>query len=226
MKLLKLIVPIILFILIAVFLIFLGPIRGIVTFRDRFKKGINPAWAPKTPEKWELASESKNSFYRLKEPGEYGEGVTRPAEYSLVNDFIYTDFTLKCKIRCDASLSLRYRDVVIIFGYQDDRHFYYAHFSNISDDLHNAIMLVNGDYRQRLNERVPEPMLTDLDFHDVRLRRKATGDIQVYFDERLVMAAHDTTFTKGKVGIGSFDDVASFDDVKIRGKAVKPASIE
>ena len=223
MKSLRIIVPIIFFTISVVFLILLGqPIRGIVTFKDNFKKGINPAWSPRTPDKWALTKEGKNSFYQLKSPGEHDEGLSRPTEYSLVKDYKYTDFTFNCKLRCDAPTDVRYRDVVIIFGYQDDTHFYYVHFSNISDDLHNAIMLVDGDHRRKLNEDVPDPTMTDLEFHKAKVKRNSrTGDIEVYFDGKLVMEAQDKTFTAGKVGLGSFNDVGSFDDVKITGKVLE-----
>jgi hypothetical protein len=217
MRIARLIIPIIFFVMSVVFLIMLGPMGGSVTFKDNFQKGIKSAWSPKTPDKWELAEEGKNKFYRLKEPGEPDNKVTRPNEYSLVKDIVYTDFTLKCKIRCDASTTQRYRDAVIIFDYQDDTHFCYVHLSNISDDLHNAIMLVNGDYRQKLNPNFPPPTLTDVNFHDVELKRRIEGDIEVYFDGEMVMRAHDTTLRNGLVGVGSSDDIASFDDFRVRG---------
>ena len=221
MKLFKIIVWIIILLaVIAAVLIMQERIRGIVTFKDNFQKGIKPAWSPKTSGKWVLATEVKNKLYRLKEPGESDNGVRRPTEYSLAGDLAFTDFTLQCRLRCDMPVEFRYRDMVIIFGYRDDTHFYYVHFSNISDDFHNAIMLVNGDYRQKLNRDIPEPTLIDTDFHKVKVKRKAIGDIEVHFDGKLVMKAHDITFIAGKVGIGSFDDVGCFDDVKIKGKVV------
>ena len=227
MKLLRFIVPSLLITVSTALLIILGPLGSGVTFKDNFQKAIKPAWAPKTPDKWILAKESKNSFYQLKTPGDQDEGIMRPAEYSLVKGYNYTDFTFKCKLKCDAPADRRYRDVIIIFGYQDDTHFYYIHLSNISDDLHNAIMLVNGDYRRKLSKDTPEPTLIDLDFHKVKLKRKAvTGDIRVYFDGKLVMTAQDGTFAEGMVGVGSFDDVGGFDDVRIRGKLVEEAPVQ
>lgn len=190
------------------------------TFKDNFQDGINPGWSPKTQVKWELAREDEKGFYRLKEPGQHNEGIIRPAEYSLVKNLVFTDFTLKCKIRCDAPLDVRYRDAVIIFGYQDDAHFYYVQFSNISDDLHNTIMMVVGDYRKRINTNIPERTLTDLSFHDVKVKRKKEK-IEVYFDGKLIMGSEDKTFPAGKVGIGSFDDVGSFDDFYVKGKVVR-----
>ena len=200
------------------------PRSGEAVFKDNFKNGINPAWSPKTPDKWKLAEEGKSRFYQLIEPGEHDAGFMRPTEYSLVEHLVYTDFTLKCKLRCDAPVERRYRDAVIVFGYQDDTHFYYVHFSNISDDLHNGIILVNGDHRRRLNANTPEPTLTDREFHKAKLKRDTvTGDIKVYFDGKLIMEALDTTFIAGKVGVGSFDDAGSFDDVSVKGKIVVKA---
>ena len=48
----------------------------------------------------------------------------------------------------------------------------------------------------------------------------ASGRITVYFDdlETPLMEATDTTFTGGRVGIGSFDDMNDFTDVKVRGR--------
>jgi len=187
-------------------------------FHDDFQNGIKSQWIPRTPEKWELARDGENSYYRLKEPGEQVVGVSRPSEYSLMGDYIYGDFTIKCKIRCDTPVEARYRDVVIIFGYQDDTHFYYVQFSNISDDLHNAIILVNGEYRMRLNKDIPEPTLKDDAFHDIEVKREREK-IRVYYDTKLLMQAEDNTFPSGKLGIGSYDDIASFDDVKVVGKS-------
>ena len=193
------------------------PRTGVVIFKDNFGGGVNPSWLPKTPQKWEWAKAGK--FYRLKEPGQHTGGIVRPAEYSLVGHVDYADFTLKCKVRCDAPIDRRYRDIVIIFGYQDDTHFYYAHLSNISDDLHNGIMLIDGDYRRKLSMALPQPILVDKEFHKLEIRRDtASGDIEIYFDSKMVMEAKDKTFTAGKVGLGSMDDVGSFDDFYVKGR--------
>ncbi|MBD3184004.1 hypothetical protein GF312_17100 [Candidatus Poribacteria bacterium] len=225
MRFLRLLVPITFFIICVVFLVMLTPKFGLHTFKDDFNNSIKPNWLPKTPEKWKLTRDGKKIFYQLKEPGGPVEGISRPSEYSLVGNLVYNDFTMECKVRCDAHENLRYRDAVFIFGFQDDKHFYYVHLSNISDDLHNAIMLVNGEYRKKLNEENPEPTLTDRDFHKVKIKRKSsTGNTEVYFDGKMIMQMQDKTFISGKVGIGSFDDTASFDDFKVIGKLVDDKS--
>lgn len=218
MKLRWIILPILSFVICGIIMYKIWPRSGVVVFKDNFRKGVSSLWSPKTPEKWEWSKED-GKIYRLKEPGKYDSGIIRPTEYSLVDHVIYADFTFKCKLRCDAPAERRYRDLAIIFGYQDDTHFYYVHLSNISDDLHNGIILVDGSLKRKLNMDRPKPILVDQEFHKVELKRNTEdGEIQVYFDGKLVITAQDRTFIKGKIGIGSLDDVGSFDNVYIKGK--------
>ena len=55
------------------------------------------------------------------------------------------------------------------------------------------------------------------------VRSTEDGTIEVYFDDMKTpaMTAKDRTFTWGRVGIGSFDDTGSWDDVKLWGKQVE-----
>ena len=61
----------------------------------------------------------------------------------------------------------------------------------------------------------------DDQWHTVKLVRDvASGRIAVFFDdlETPLMEAIDKTFTSGRVGIGSFDDMNDFTDVKELGR--------
>jgi hypothetical protein len=108
------------------------------------------------------------------------------------------------------------RDVCIFFGYQDDTRFYYAHICSSSDDrAHNVIMRVDGDERTRINiESLPEPLLKD-GWQTVSVQHMESGEIKVWVDGQLNMTAQDTTYPSGRVGLGSFDDTAMFDDFSI-----------
>jgi hypothetical protein len=62
-------------------------------------------------------------------------------------------------------------------------------------------------------------------WHKVRIVRKvADGTIEVYFDDmtKPIMRAKDKTFTWGRIGVGSFDDIGNYDDIVIRGVKVEP----
>jgi hypothetical protein len=60
------------------------------------------------------------------------------------------------------------------------------------------------------------------------LRNAKTGTIEVYFDafdqeDKPIFRVVDRTYEWGYVGLGSFDDHASFANVKIEGEARKAA---
>jgi len=60
--------------------------------------------------------------------------------------------------------------------------------------------------------------------HKVKIARDASdGSVEVFFDDmrRPVMEAIDETFAWGQIGIGAFDDLGNFDNLVLRGKAVK-----
>ena len=79
------------------------------------------------------------------------------------------------------------------------------------------------------SERAPRRALTknknlvpwDDQWHHVRVERNTkSGKIAVFFDDmkKPIMEAYDKTFTSGRVGIGSFDDMNDFSHVKIYGQ--------
>jgi hypothetical protein len=117
--------------------------------------------------------------------------------------------------------------VVIVFHYQDPTHFYYAHFAAISDQVHNIIGLVNGKDRVKINRKPPGqsiPGLKDMKFHDFKVIYDAeTGEIKAYLDDMTtpILTANDKTLSHGFVGVGSFDDTGSYDDIKLWGKIFK-----
>ena len=72
-----------------------------------------------------------------------------------------------------------------------------------------------------------EPVLPQTDrrlnetWHKVKLMRDSkAGTIAVYFDDltKPHMQVSDKTFGKGRIGIGSFDDMNDFDDIQLRGR--------
>lgn len=81
-------------------------------------------------------------------------------------------------------------------------------------------MIVDGAPSRPLTtntKRVP----WDDEWHTVKLvRDTASGRIAVYFDdlEQPLMETVDKTFTGGRVGIGSFDDMNDFTAVTIHGR--------
>jgi hypothetical protein len=53
-------------------------------------------------------------------------------------------------------------------------------------------------------------------WHPIKLEHDASsGSIKVWFDDQVVLEARDKTFGKGRIGLGSFDDLGAFRKVVI-----------
>jgi hypothetical protein len=174
-------------------------------------------WEPLAPGHWEITQTNNRPVLRLVENAAQRPPVRRPGMYILSPDGAVSNVVITSKVLTLRPPEVKRRDVCILFGYQDDTHFYYAHVCSSSDDLvHNVIMRVDGDKRTRINiESLPEPLLKD-GWQTVSVQHMESGEIRVSVDGQLNMTAQDTTYPAGRVGLGSFDDTAMFDDFSIR----------
>jgi hypothetical protein len=120
-----------------------------------------------------------------------------------------------------------HRDLCLFWGYQDPAHFYYVHLGARPDPHSCQIFIVNDAPRTKISELTSEGTPWTDGWHDVKVVHRAhDGVMEVYFDdmERPVMTARNTTFTWGRVGLGTFDDHGNFDDFTLWGERVeKPA---
>ncbi len=182
-------------------------------------------WAPVTPSKWEF----EDGQVILAEEGEERPGPQRPYEYAALDKGpSFGSLRYDASVRLDTPVSESNRDAIVVFGHQDDTHFYYAHLS--SDNTvygHNGIFKVDGDDRVRVDgqwnvnqSQAAPPAITGEDWVDVRVDHRAeTGEIAVYAGDmdRPVFTAVDTAFDSGRVGFGSFDNIARLRDLSVRG---------
>jgi hypothetical protein len=163
--------------------------------------------------------------YTLLEPGEFGE-IRAPSAWSVIDGFAVGSFEFTGRMKCHTEPETLARDLLVIFHFQDPTHFYYVHFSASSDGLHNIIGLVNGADRVKVNrEPAGETVfrLTDMEWHNFKVTYDSdTGEIQAFLDDMVtpIITASDSTLPHGLVGVGSFDDTGSFDDLKLLGEVV------
>lgn len=113
-------------------------------------------------------------------------------------------------------------DIAVFFGYQDADHFYYAHICNDVNPVHQVIMKVEGSKAVRNTihlEEKPVAALTD-QWQKIRITRSAEGRVEVFVDdmEKPTLTAEDTEWLSGRIGIGSFNDAAQFDKIKLSAK--------
>lgn len=190
-----------------------------------FENGRAEGLASKVAASWQVAEEDGSSVYQLLAPGEFGE-IRAPSAWSVLSEFPVGSFEFTGRMKCHTDPEVVARDMLVLFHYQDPTHFYYVHFSATSDGLHNIIGLVNGADRVKINrEPAGESVfrLTDSEWHNFKVTYDAlTGEIQAYLDDMdlPIVTASDTTLPRGLVGVGSFDDTGSFDDLQLWGDLV------
>lgn len=193
--------------------------RGMpLVFSDDFERGSNN-WETTDDAAWYLHKEGENQVFGLnKRTSDYQPKVRSPHNIALIKDIKLSDFVLIFKVRSTKDTG-DHRDCCVFFGYQDPSNFYYAHLGAKPDPASGQIMIVKDAPRTPLTQN-NKNVAWDDEWHTVKVVRDSQeGTIEIYFDdmEKPHMTAVDKTFGKGRIGIGSFDDMNDFDDVKLYG---------
>ena len=190
-----------------------------LVFSDDFEKG-RDKWETTDDASWTLHEEDgKKTFGLNKRISDYQPKVRSPHNIALIKDIQLSDFVLIFKVRSTKDTG-NHRDCCAFFCHQDPQHFYYVHLGAKPDPASGQIMIVNAEPRRPLTDNKAEVAWDDK-WHTVKvIRDSAAGSIEVFFDDmkKPHLTATDNTFGKGRVGIGSFDDMNDFDDVRLFGK--------
>jgi hypothetical protein len=194
--------------------------------KSDFESGRAVGWRPNDAAHWRVVTKDGAMVYELAAPGEQGK-IRVPTSWSVWADYDVTSFEFRGRMKCYTDPANNKRDMCVFFHFQDPTHFYYVHFADSSDDVHNIIGLVNGADRVKVNA---EPAgrsvfrMTDLEWHEFRVVCDgATGEVLAYLDDmsRPVLTARDTMLGHGLVGVGSFDDTGCFAGLQLRGAIKK-----
>jgi hypothetical protein len=188
--------------------------------REDFENGTD-RWEPLDPSQWQWKkTERGHVFSQFKKQSSYKPPHRSPTNVALLKDLVVSDLEFTGRV-LSTHPDYGHRDVVVFFAYQDPAHFYYVHLGKQADDHANQVFIVNGADRKKISLTSTPGTPWDDQWHTVRVvHRPADGTIAIYFDDltRPVMTAKDTTFQYGRVGVGTFDDTADWDDIEIRGR--------
>jgi hypothetical protein len=194
-----------------------------VVFADDFSQGVD-RWEPTDPAAWTLGTDEGRAVWGLnKRTSDYQPKVRSPHNVALVKDLELTDTVITFQVKSTLDTG-HHRDCCVFFNWRDPEHFYYVHLGARPDPASGQIMIVDGAPRRPLTNNTRSVPWDD-EWHTVKLDRNVTtGRIAVYFDDldTPFLAADDKTFTSGRVGIGSFDDMNDFRAVKISGRRIEP----
>jgi hypothetical protein len=188
-------------------------------FEDDFEKG-HANWEIVDSESWAIEDHGKGKSLSItRRKSEHKPKVRSPRHIALIKDVEAADFVLTFKVKSTKDTG-NHRDCCVFFNYQNPTNFYYVHLGQNPDPHSGQIMIVKDAPRLALtkNEKVTP---WDDEWHDVKLvRNSQKGTIEIYFDDMTKphMTVNDKTFGKGRIGIGSFDDMNAFDQVELRGQ--------
>ena len=190
---------------------------------EDFEKGID-RWEFTDPAAWKHADGPTGKMLSQHQKSAYVPKVRSPFGIALLKDVAVGDFVLEAKVQSSVK-DYPHRDMVVVFGYQDPAHMYYSHLGKKTDDHANQVFIVNGEPRKKISTKTTDGTNWTDGWHVVKVVRKvADGTIEVYWDDMKtpVQTARDTTFAWGRIGVGTFDDMGNWDDIKLRGVKVEP----
>lgn len=187
-----------------------------------FEQGSFAPWMPLASGTWQIQEQAGNHIAALTVAGADRPPVRRPRAYLFLPDHSWKDCTFTVRAKTLEAASLSFRDVVLIFGYIDDTHYYYAHTSSRSDSTHSVIMKVDGDQRGTIHLETNHPPALNGNWQVIRVEHASSGLIRVFVDDLVTprLTAQDTDYLAGAVAFGCFDDRALFDDVSVSGTLV------
>ena len=195
-----------------------------LAFEDDFENGLE-RWEIIDPQSWKMEDHGKGkSLSIIERKSLYKPKVRSPRHIALLKYVEAESFELTFKVKSTKNTG-DHRDCCVFFNYQDPTHFYYVHLGAKPDSASGQIMIVNDAPRTPLTKNEKDTPWSAAGWHDFKLERNVeSGKIAIYFDDMETphMQVEDKTFGKGRIGLGSFDDMNAFDDVKLRVTDAQP----
>ena len=187
-------------------------------FSDDFENG-TAFWQPQTPSRWQLVADEDDSSYAITTSDYTSPDGQRPGEYSLLAGKIFEDFEFSLTLRTDArEIFNNFADAVLIFAWQDSLNYAYLMLNRRSNET-ALYQLLDG---------VREPLLPVADYFIFGQKRysvavqKVGDQVRAFIDGEMIFSTTVPGLPPGQLGIGSFNDAVSFDDVIIRNAPAGP----
>ncbi len=131
---------------------------------------------------------------------------------ALAKDIVASDFEYSARIR--STDSSEYRDLALVFGYQNENNYNLVIFNGMDDDRTNGIFAVENGVRRKLHSLRGKATLDVNQWHTVKVQ-KAGSSATVIVDGFNVFTTGSLPFTFGGFGIGSINDNGQFDQIQI-----------
>jgi hypothetical protein len=146
--------------------------------------------------------------YRLTSPASTSAPGNSNLAVSQYRDF-GGDFTLSARAAVTPTANA-FNDFSVVFGYRDPSNYYYASFNETNDASTSGIFRVRNGAVTQLADITNR--ITAGTSYQIRVERQGTA-IRVYRNNALQATATETAALYGRVGFGSRNDSATFDDL-------------
>jgi hypothetical protein len=192
------------------------PRAGELLFIEDFEDG-RERWIVMDEESWTHREIDGNHVFGInRRESAYNPPVRGPKHIALIEGLTADSFVMTFRVRGPNNTGA-HRDCCVIFNYQNPSQFYYAHLGAKPDAVSGQILVVDEAPRVAISKNERKTPWTE-DWHTIKLVRDAeSGLIEIFFDDMTTphLTAQDERFAEGQIGIGSFDDINDFDDVKV-----------
>jgi hypothetical protein len=176
-------------------------------------------------QKWTVQSASDwvvgDNLLQLKISAEPPAGQPRrPTKFALLESKPFGKVTVEAEVKRNG------RSVIIVYAWQDDAHYDYAHISSdtaAKQNVHNGMFHIFGGERVRISSLEGPESLPTQDWTPVKLVFDGeTGRcyVEVNGKRNPSLEAVDLSLRSGRVGLGSFDETGDFRNVRITGSGV------
>ena len=188
-----------------------------LVFEEDFESG-RDRWETTDDTSWTHREVDGNHVFGInRRSSDYKPKVRSPHHIALIKDVKVADFVLTFRVRSTKDTG-NHRDCCVFFNYQDPQRFYYVHLGARPDPHSGQIMIVNNAPRKAITQNKNQTPWKGDTWHKVKLVRDTnSGKIEIFFDDlkKPHMSVVDKTFGEGRIGIGSFDDMNDFDDIRL-----------
>ena len=181
-------------------------------------------------QKWTVQSASdwavENNALRLKVSAEPPAGQPRrPTKFALLESKPYSKVTVDVEVKRNA------RSVIVVYAWQDDVHYNYAHISSdaaATQNVHNGMFHIFGGERARISSLDGPASLTTQDWTPVKLVYDGESGrcyVEVNGKRNPSLEAVDLSLRWGRVGLGSFNETGDFRNFRVTGETRDPGPV-
>jgi len=162
---------------------------------------------------WVVVEDESDARLKLNERPAPMNGT--PGGFALYKMATYGDFdiTLKAKLNKMKGDALDPKaDFIVVFGYKDLLDYSYMRFTGEDINGFYKVDPTDGGTETQIGDLNTNPALSDTSYHNYRLVRSGNA-VTAYIDDVEYLSATDEALgAEGMIGIGSYNDIALFDD--------------